>query len=85
LSQYLNNEYIDIFSVEDKPDLSNFSFTNKGYNPQASGNTYTTSVSSRDIDGNTIPYNATSDVDWITNIVINGTEIRFTVSPNIGD
>lgn len=85
LSQYLNNEYIDIFSVEDKPDLSNFSFTNRGYNPQASGNTYTTSVSSRDIDGNTIPYNATSDVDWITNIVINGTEIRFTVSPNIGD
>ena len=85
LSQYLNNEYIDIFSVEDKPDLSNFSFTNKGYNPQASGNTYITSVSSRDIDGNTIPYNATSDVDWITNIVINGTEIRFTVSPNIGD
>ena len=85
LSQYLNNEYIDIFAVEDKPDLSTFSFANNRYNPQATGNTYTTSVSSRDIDGNTITYNATSDVDWITNIVISGTEIRFKVNANIGD
>lgn len=85
LSQYLNNEYIDIFAVEDKPDLSTFSFANNRYNPQAEGNTYTTSVSSRDIDGNTITYNATSDVDWITDIVISGTEIRFKVNANIGD
>ena len=85
LSQYLNNEYIDIFAVEDKPDLSTFSFANNRYNPQAAGNTYTTSVSSRDIDGNTITYNATSDVDWITDIVISGTEIRFKVNANIGD
>ena len=28
LSQYLNNEYIDVFAVEDKPDLSTFSFAN---------------------------------------------------------
>lgn len=85
LSQYLNNEYIDIFAVEDKPDLSTFSFANNRYNPQAAGNTYTTSVSSRDIDGNTITYNATSDVDWITDIVISGTEIRFKVNANIGE
>ena len=85
LSQYLNNEYIDVFAVEDKPDLSTFSFANNRYNPQATGNTYTTSVSSRDIDGNTITYNATSDVDWITDIVISGTEIRFKVNANIGD
>ena len=85
LSQYLNNEYIDVFAVEDKPDLSTFSFANNRYNPQAEGNTYTTSVSSRDIDGNTITYNATSDVDWITDIVISGTEIRFKVNANIGD
>lgn len=85
LSQYLNNEYIDIFAVEDKPDLSTFSFANNRYNPQAEGNTYTTSVSSRDIDGNTITYNATSDVDWITDIVISGTEIRFKVNANIGE
>ena len=85
LSQYLNNEYIDVFAVEDKPDLSIFSFANNRYNPQATGNTYTTSVSSRDIDGNTITYNATSDVDWITDIVISGTEIRFKVNANIGD
>lgn len=85
LSQYLSNEYIDVFAVEDKPDLSAFSFANNRYNPQASGNTYTTSVSSRDIDGNTIPYNATADVDWITDIVIAGTEIRFKVNANIGD
>lgn len=85
LSQYLNNEYIDVFAVEDKPDLSIFSFANNRYNPQAAGNTYITSVSSRDIDGNTITYDATSDVDWITDIVINGTEIKFTVNANIGD
>ena len=85
LSQYLNNEYIDVFAVEDKPDLSTFSFANNRYNPQATGNTYTTSVSSRDIDGNTITYNATSDVDWITDIVISGTEIRFKVNANTGD
>ena len=85
LSQYLNNEYIDVFAVEDKPDLSTFSFANNRYNPQAAGNTYITSVSSRDIDGNTITYDATSDVDWITDIVINGTEIKFTVNANIGD
>lgn len=85
LSQYLNNEYIDVFAVEDKPDLSTFSFANNRYNPQAAGNTYTTSVSSRDIDGNTITYNATSDVDWITDIVISGTEIEFKVNANIGD
>ena len=85
LSQYLNNEYIDVFAVEDKPDLSTFSFANNRYNPQAAGNTYTTAVSSRDIDGNTIEYNATADVDWITDIVINGTEIRFKVTANMGD
>ena len=85
LSQYLNNEYIDVFAVEDKPDLSTFSFANNRYNPQAAGNTYTTVVSSRDIDGNTIEYNATADVDWITDIVINSTEIRFRVAANIGD
>lgn len=85
LSQYLNNEYIDVFAVEDKPDLSAFSFANNRYNPQAAGNTYTTSVSSRDIDGNTIAYNATADVDWITDIVINSTEIKFKVTANIGD
>lgn len=85
LSQYLNNEYIDVFAVEDKPDLSAFSFANNRYNPQAAGNTYTTAVSSRDIDGNTIAYNATSDVDWITDIVINSTEIKFKVTSNIGD
>ena len=85
LSQYLNNEYIDVFVVEDKPDLSTFSFANNRYNPQAAGNTYTTSVSSRDIDGNTITYDATSDVDWITDIVISGTEIEFKVNANIGD
>lgn len=85
LSQYLNNEYIDVFAVEDKPDLSAFSFANNRYNPQAAGNTYTTAVSSRDIDGNTIEYNATADVDWITDIIINGTEIRFNVAANIGD
>ena len=85
LSQYLNNEYIDVFAVEDKPDLSTFSFANNRYNPQAAGNTYTTSVSSRDIDGNTITYDATSDVDWITDIVISGTEIEFKVNANIGD
>ena len=85
LSQYLNNEYIDVFAVEDKPDLSTFSFANNRYNPQAAGNTYTTSVSSRDIDGNTITYDATSDVDWITDIVISGTEIQFKVNANIGD
>lgn len=85
LSQYLNNEYIDVFAVEDKPDLSTFSFANNRYNPQATGNTYTTSVSSRDIDGNTITYDATSDVDWITDIVISGTEIKFKVNANIGD
>ena len=85
LSQYLNNEYIDVFAVEDKPDLSTFSFANNRYNPQAAGNTYTTAVSSRDIDGNTIEYNATADVDWITDIVINSTEIKFKVTANIGD
>ena len=85
LSQYLNNEYIDVFAVEDKPDLSAFSFANNRYNPQAAGNTYTTAVSSRDIDGNAIEYNATADVDWITDIVINSTEIRFKVTANIGD
>ena len=85
LSQYLNNEYIDVFAVEDKPDLSTFSFANNRYNPQAAGNTYTTAVSSRDIDGNTIEYNATADVDWITDIVINSTEIRFRVAANMGD
>lgn len=85
LSQYLNNEYIDVFAVEDKPDLSAFSFANNRYNPQAAGNTYTTAVSSRDIDGNTIAYNATADVDWITDIVINSTEIKFKVAANIGD
>lgn len=85
LSQYLNNEYIDVFAVEDKPDLSTFSFANNRYNPQAAGNTYTTAVSSRDIDGNTIEYNATADVDWITDIVINSTEIKFKVSANMGD
>lgn len=85
LSQYLNNEYIDVFAVEDKPDLSAFSFANNRYNPQAAGNAYTTAVSSRDIDGNTIAYNATADVDWITDIVINSTEIKFKVAANIGD
>lgn len=85
LSQYLNNEYIDVFAVEDKPDLSTFSFANNRYNPQAVGNTYTTAVSSRDIDGNTIEYNATADVDWITDIVINSTEIKFRVAANMGD
>ena len=85
LSQYLNNEYIDVFAVENKPDLSAFSFANNRYNPQAAGNTYTTAVSSRDIDGNAIEYNATADVDWITDIVINSTEIRFKVTANIGD
>lgn len=85
LSQYLNNEYIDVFAVEDKPDLSAFSFANNRYNPQAAGNTYTTAVSSRDIDGNTIEYNATADVDWITDIVINSTEIKFKVAANMGD
>lgn len=85
LSQYLNNEYIDVFAVEDKPDLSAFSFANNRYNPQAAGNTYTTAVSSRDIDGNTIEYNATADVDWITDIVINSTEIKFKVAVNMGD
>ena len=85
LSQYLNNEYIDVFAVEDKSDLSAFSFANNRYNPQAAGNTYTTAVSSRDIDGNTIEYNATADVDWITDIIINGTEIRFNVAANMGD
>lgn len=85
LSQYLNNEYIDVFAVEDKPDLSVFSFANNRYNPQAEGNTYTTAVSSRDIDGNTIVYNATADVDWITDIVINSTEIKFKVAANMGD
>lgn len=85
LSQYLNNEYIDVFAVEDKPDLSVFSFANNRYNPQAAGNTYTTAVSSRDIDGNTIVYNATADVDWITDIVINSTEIKFKVAANMGD
>lgn len=85
LSQYLNNEYIDIFTVEDKPDLSAFSFANNRYNPQAAGDTYTTAVSSRDIDGNTIEYNATADVDWITDIVINSTEIKFKVTANMGD
>lgn len=85
LSQYLNNEYIDVFAVEDKPDLSAFSFANNRYNPQAAGNTYTTAVSSRDIDGNTIAYNATADVDWITDIVINSTEIKFKVTANMGD
>ena len=85
LSQYLNNEYIDVFAVEDKPDLSAFSFANNRYNPQAAGNTYTTAVSSRDIDGNAIEYNATADVDWITDIVINSTEIRFRVAANMGD
>lgn len=85
LSQYLNNEYIDVFAVEDKPDLSTFSFANNRYNPQAAGNTYTTAVSSRDIDGNTIAYNATADVDWITDIVINSTEIKFKVAANMGD
>ncbi len=85
LSQYLNNEYIDVFAVEDKPDLSAFSFANNRYNPQAAGNTYITAVSSRDIDGNTIAYNATADVDWITDIVINSTEIKFKVAANMGD
>lgn len=85
LSQYLNNEYIDVFAVEDKPDLSAFSFANNRYNPQAAGNTYITAVSSRDIDGNTIAYNATADVDWITDIVINSTEIKFKVASNMGD
>ena len=85
LSQYLNNEYIDVFAVEDKPNLSTFSFANNRYNPQAAGNTYITAVSSRDIDGNTIAYNATSDVDWITDIVINSTEIKFKVTSNMGD
>ena len=85
LSQYLNNEYIDVFAVEDKPDLSVFSFANNRYNPQAAGNTYTTAVSSRDIDGNTIEYNATADVDWITDIAINSTEIKFKVTANMGD
>lgn len=85
LSQYLNNEYIDVFAVEDKPDLSAFSFANNRYNPQAAGNTYITAVSSRDIDGNTIEYNATADVDWITDIVINSTEIKFKVTANMGD
>lgn len=85
LSQYLSNEYIDVFAVEDKPDLSAFSFANNRYNPQAAGNTYITAVSSRDIDGNTIEYNATADVDWITDIVINSTEIKFRVAANIGD
>lgn len=85
LSQYFNNEYIDVFAVEDKPDLSAFSFANNRYNPHAAGNTYTTAVSSRDIDGNTIEYNATADVDWITDIIINGTEIRFNIAANMGD
>lgn len=85
LSQYTNNEYIDVFTVADKPDLSAFSFADKSYSPQASGGTYTTSVTSRDADGDTIIYAATADVDWITNIVINGTQISFEVSENTGD
>lgn len=85
LSLYLDNEYIDIFAVGDKPDLSSFAFTNKRYNPTQDGGTYTTSATSRDIDGNTISFSATSDVDWITDINISDQNITFTVQPNSDD
>ncbi len=84
LSGYLDNEYIDKFEVEDKPDLSNFVFANKQYNPTADGLTATTTATSLDIDGNVIDYTATSDVSWI-HVTVKDDKATITVDANSGD
>ena len=84
LSSYLDNEYIDIFAVEDKPDLSKLKFASNTFNPPATAATLTTTATSLDIDGFVIDYTATADVDWITDIVIDGATITFKVADNTG-
>lgn len=85
LSSYLDNEYIDIFAVEDKPDLSKLKFASNAFNPPSSAATLTTTATSLDIDGFVIDYTATADVDWITDIVIDGDTITFKVADNTGE
>lgn len=85
LSSYLDNEYIDIFAVEDKPDLSKLVFASKTFNPPATAATLTTTATSLDIDGFVIDYTATADVDWITDIVVDGATITFKVADNMGE
>lgn len=86
LTLYLDNEYIDIFEVTDKEDLSKLVFTTKVFNPNASAATLSTSATSLNIDGETITYTATADVDWITDIVVaNDNTITFKVAANSGD
>lgn len=84
LSLYLDNEYIDIFAVEDKPDLSKLVFATKNFGPTAAATTLSTTATSLDIDGYVIDYTATADVDWITNIRISGATITFNVADNAG-
>ena len=85
LSSYLDNEYIDIFAVEDKPDLSKLKFASNAFNPPSSAATLTTTATSLDIDGFVIDYTATADVNWITDIVIDGDTITFKVADNTGE
>lgn len=84
LSLYLDNEYIDRFAVEDKTDLSMLTFDSKTFNPASSATTLSTTAKSLDIDGLVIPYTATADVDWITDIKIDGDVITFNVTNNTG-
>lgn len=84
LSLYLDNEYIDRFAVEDKTDLSMLKFDSRAFNPASSATTLSTTAKSLDIDGLVIPYTATADVDWITDIKVNGDTITFNVTSNPG-
>lgn len=86
LTLYLDNEYIDTFEVTDKEDLSKLAFATKVFNPNASATTLSTSATSLNIDGETITYTATADVDWITDIVVGSDNtITFKVAANSGD
>lgn len=84
LSLYGNSECIDVFAVEDMEDLSKLKFANNTFNVAADAIARTTTATSLDIDGNTIEYTATADVDWITDITISGTAIVFQVANNTG-
>lgn len=86
LTLYLDNEYIDIFEVTDKEDLGKLVFATKAFNPNASAAILSTSATSLNIDGETITYTATADVDWITDIVVaSDNTITFKVAANSGD
>lgn len=73
-----------MFSVEDKPDLSELVFSTKSFGPTAQATTLSTTATSLDIDGHVVGYTATSDVDWITNIKINDNVLTFDVLGNTG-